>query len=149
MAPADTPQGPAVAGDSVLVHYTGRLDTGTVFDSSREGDPLAFTLGGGQVIPGFDTGVTGLSVGESANIRGQTDRDLKKIESEAYRKVQEVMGDADAQATAIYASAHNRDPELYKLVKRLESYQKSIDADTTVILSTESDFYRGLTKMTR
>ncbi len=55
----------AQEGDTVHIHYTGRLDDGTVFDSSREREPLGFTLGSGQVIPGFDSAVTGMSVGES------------------------------------------------------------------------------------
>jgi modulator of FtsH protease HflC len=85
--------------------------------------------------------------GESARIRGETERELKQIESEAYRKVQEVKGEADARATALYADAHNRDPDLYRLVKSLESYEKSVDADTVLILSTESDFWQQLAKM--
>jgi len=49
----------------VRVHYTGRLDDGTVFDSSRDRDPLEFTVGSGQVIAGFDEAVMGMTVGES------------------------------------------------------------------------------------
>ena len=59
---------PAKNGDRVRVHYTGRLDDGQVFDSSREGDPLEFTVGAGEVIPGFDEGVRGMTVGESKTI---------------------------------------------------------------------------------
>lgn len=55
----------AKTGDTVHIHYTGRLDDGTVFDSSRDRDPLAFTLGEGQVIPGFEAAVTGMETGES------------------------------------------------------------------------------------
>lgn len=51
-------------GDTVRVHYTGSFDDGTIFDSSAGSTPLEFTVGGGQVIPGFDALVTGLSVGE-------------------------------------------------------------------------------------
>jgi len=51
--------------DTVKVHYTGKLEDGTVFDSSEGRDPLEFTVGGGQVIPGFDEAVVGLEVGES------------------------------------------------------------------------------------
>ena len=51
-------------GDTVKVHYTGKLDDGSVFDSSVEGDPLEFTLGSGQIIPGFDEAVNGMAVGE-------------------------------------------------------------------------------------
>lgn len=53
----------AKAGDTVRVHYTGTLDDGTEFDSSRGRDPLEFTLGGGMVIPGFDKAVAGMFVG--------------------------------------------------------------------------------------
>lgn len=51
-------------GDTLRVHYTGRLEDGTMFDTSRGGDPLEFTLGGGQLIPGFERGVTGMEPGE-------------------------------------------------------------------------------------
>jgi peptidylprolyl isomerase len=59
----------AKAGDTVRVHYTGTLDDGTVFDSSDGGDPLEFTLGDGNVIPGFDTAVDGMSVGDTRNVK--------------------------------------------------------------------------------
>jgi len=51
-------------GDTVRIHYTGRLNDGTVFDSSRDRDPLEFTLGEGQVIPGFEDAVLGMSEGQ-------------------------------------------------------------------------------------
>jgi FKBP-type peptidyl-prolyl cis-trans isomerase 2 len=52
-------------GNTVKVHYTGKLADGTVFDSSREREPLEFTLGQGQIIPGFEEAVTGMEEGES------------------------------------------------------------------------------------
>lgn len=55
----------AQTGDTVQVHYTGTLADGTEFDSSRGNDPLAFTLGEGQVIPGFESAVLGMQVGET------------------------------------------------------------------------------------
>jgi peptidylprolyl isomerase len=55
----------AKPGDTVKIHYTGKLDDGTVFDSSVDREPLEFTLSGGQVIPGFDEAVLGMSPGES------------------------------------------------------------------------------------
>jgi peptidylprolyl isomerase len=71
------------SGDTVHVHYTGRLDDGTQFDSSLGRDPLSFTLGAGQVIAGFDKAVAGLGVGESTTVRlepseayGEVDPDL-------------------------------------------------------------------------
>lgn len=52
-------------GDTVRVHYTGKLEDGSVFDSSREREPLEFTIGSGQVIPGFESAVTGMTAGEA------------------------------------------------------------------------------------
>lgn len=64
----------AQKGDTVAVHYTGKLDDGEVFDSSRERDPLEFEIGSGQVIPGFDQAVAGLEVGESREVRIDPDQ---------------------------------------------------------------------------
>lgn len=55
----------AKQGDTVKVHYTGKLADGTTFDSSAEHDPLEFTLGAGEVIPGFEAAVLGMTPGES------------------------------------------------------------------------------------
>ena len=54
----------AKVGDTVKIHYTGKLKDGTVFDSSREREPLQFNIGSGQVIPGFEEAVTGMTPGE-------------------------------------------------------------------------------------
>ena len=58
----------AKSGDTVQVHYTGTLQDGTVFDSSREREPLQFTIGQGQLIAGFEQAVVGLNVGESVSV---------------------------------------------------------------------------------
>ncbi|MEM9923230.1 MAG: peptidylprolyl isomerase [Cyanobacteria bacterium P01_D01_bin.50] len=55
----------AKSGDNVKVHYTGKLDDGTVFDSSADRDPLQFSLGSGNVIPGFEEAIVGMTPGES------------------------------------------------------------------------------------
>ena len=55
----------AQQGDKVRVHYTGKLDDGTVFDSSTDGEPLEFTIGEGNIIPGFEIAVVGMSPGDS------------------------------------------------------------------------------------
>ncbi len=56
-------------GDKVKVHYHGKLDDGTTFDSSEGREPLSFEVGSGMVIPGFDAGVTGMKKGEKKTIR--------------------------------------------------------------------------------
>lgn len=58
----------AKAGDHVKVHYTGRLQDGTIFDSSRDREPLEFTLGEGEVIPGFEQAVMGMEPGETKTV---------------------------------------------------------------------------------
>ncbi|MEL6339780.1 MAG: protease modulator HflC [Myxococcota bacterium] len=82
--------------------------------------------------------------GKRAEILGKKDRELKTISSSAYKQVQEIKGDADAKATAIYADAYNRDPELYKLVKSLETYEDALSEDSTMVLSTDSEFLKTL-----
>ncbi len=64
----------AKQGDTVKVHYTGKLDDGTVFDSSQEREPLEFTIGTGTIIPGFEQAVIGMSPGESKTEVIPTDR---------------------------------------------------------------------------
>ena len=58
----------AKKGNKVRVHYTGRLDDGTQFDSSAGSDPLEFELGAGQVIPGFENAVTGMRPGDKETV---------------------------------------------------------------------------------
>jgi peptidylprolyl isomerase len=60
-------------GDTVKVHYTGTLEDGTVFDSSKDREPLEFTLGRGQLIRGFEDAVMGMSVGETKTIKVPSD----------------------------------------------------------------------------
>ena len=64
----------AQKGNKVQVHYTGKLDDGTVFDSSQGGDPLEFTVGQGQVIPGFENGVEGMEIGQSKTVNIPVDQ---------------------------------------------------------------------------
>lgn len=59
----------AEAGNTVRVHYTGKLDDGEVFDSSASREPLEFRLGAGEVIPGFERAVDGMEVGETREVR--------------------------------------------------------------------------------
>ena len=82
--------------------------------------------------------------GKAAEIRGQKERELKGIQSDAYRKAQEVMGKADGESSRIYAEAYGRDPELYQFLKTMETYRKTMAQDTTLILSTDGEFFKFL-----
>jgi modulator of FtsH protease HflC len=80
--------------------------------------------------------------GERADILGQMQWDLRAIESEAFRRSEEIRGGADAKAAAIYADAYGRDREFYSFVRSLESYRKGVGANSRLVLSTDTDFYK-------
>ena len=83
--------------------------------------------------------------GEAAKIIGRKERDLLSIQSEAYRKEQEIKGKADAQATGIYALAYNSNSsaaDFYQFVKTLDTYKKTLGKDTTTIFTSNSDLFR-------
>jgi modulator of FtsH protease HflC len=87
--------------------------------------------------------------GESAEIRGQKERELDKITSEAYRRAQEIKGKADAEATNIYAEAYNLDPEFYQFMRTLEIYRTTFAEQTLLLLSTDSEFLKFLKQTNR
>lgn len=82
--------------------------------------------------------------GEARKILGEKELDLKRIRSEAYRRAQEIQGKADAEATHIYAKAYGLDPELYSFVKTLEIYGESMDKNSSLVLSTDSELLKYL-----
>ena len=88
--------------------------------------------------------------GEAARIRGNRVRDLNKIQSEAYREVEEIRGVADATASDIYARAYNQSPQavsLYEFTRTMQSYKSIITDNTTLVLSTDSDLFQFLKGM--
>lgn len=85
--------------------------------------------------------------GEAARIRGNRVRDLNKIQSEAYRQVEEIRGVADAKATGIYAKAYNQSPEavaFYEFTRTMQAYKPIIGENTTLVLSTDGDLFKFL-----
>ncbi|MGA9575629.1 MAG: protease modulator HflC [Lysobacterales bacterium] len=88
--------------------------------------------------------------GEAARIRGNRERDLNKIQSEAYREVEEIRGMADAKATEIYAAAYNQSPEsvdFYEFTRTMQAYKDIIKDNSTLVLSTDSDLFKFLKGM--
>jgi membrane protease subunit HflC len=88
--------------------------------------------------------------GEAARIRGNRVRDLNKIQSEAYRQVEEIRGVADATAARIYAAAYSGSPEaiaFFEFTRTMRAYQTIIADNTTLVLSTDSDLFKYLKGM--
>lgn len=81
-------------------------------------------------------------MGEARKIFGEKERDLKKITSQAYKTAQEIKGKADAGAVKIYAKAYSVDPEFYSFTKTLEIYNKALGRNSSIILSTDSEFFK-------
>lgn len=88
--------------------------------------------------------------GEARKIIGNKELDLAQIQSEAIREAETIRGRADAEATNIYAKAYNRNAQtrdLYYFLRSMESFEKSLDEKTTLIITTNSEFYRYLLSM--
>ena len=82
--------------------------------------------------------------GEAQKILGEKERDLQEIESEAFKRAQKIKGAADAEATILYAEAYGKDPEFYSFVQTLEIYREVLDKNSSLILSTDSEFLKYL-----
>jgi membrane protease subunit HflC len=82
--------------------------------------------------------------GEAQKILGEKERDLQEIQSEAFKRAQKIKGAADAEATILYAEAYGKDPEFYSFVQTLEIYREVLDKNSSLILSTDSEFLKYL-----
>lgn len=87
-------------GDTIKVHYTGRLDDETVFDTSRNRDPLEFTVGTGRMIAGFDTAVRGMAVGESKSVSIPPEEAYGQVNEELIAEVPRNRLPADLEPAA-------------------------------------------------
>ena len=119
---------------------------------AREHSFPYFIIGGGYNLLFDDDGFRGLIIknsvigikqmGKKAEIEGQTEKELKQILSAAYRDSQKIKGEADKEATDIYAEAYNQDPGFFAFLKSLDAYSESIDEDTFLILTTDSEYFK-------
>ncbi|MCK4389708.1 MAG: protease modulator HflC [Desulfobacterales bacterium] len=82
--------------------------------------------------------------GEARKIEGEKEREMKRITSEAYKTAQVIKGKADATATKIYAEAYGLDPDFYSFVNTLDMYRETLDKESSLILSTDSEFFKYL-----
>ena len=83
--------------------------------------------------------------GEAAKIMGKKEKDLAEIESESYKSVQKIYGEADANASAIYASSYNKSPEaveFYSFIKTLETYKEVLNSDISLFITTKNPLFK-------
>lgn len=88
--------------------------------------------------------------GEARKIQGDKERDLAQIQSEAVRQAEEIRGRADAEATEIYAAAYNKNRQsidLYRFLRSMEALEKSLDENTNLVISSDSDLFQYLKNM--
>ncbi|WP_137702936.1 FKBP-type peptidyl-prolyl cis-trans isomerase [Marimonas lutisalis] len=103
-------------GDTVRIHYTGTLNDGSVFDSSEGRDPLEFTVGSGQIIPGLDSAMEGMAVGEKRRVEVSSDQAYGPVHEEARRAVpREEIPDEIPMEVGIQVHAHNEQGQVMTL----------------------------------
>jgi modulator of FtsH protease HflC len=83
---------------------------------------------------------------QALTIRANADREKEAIISAAYKEAERIRGEGDAQATRIYGQAYAKNPQFYKLLRTLDSYKKVLDDKTTIILSSDSELLKVLTR---
>lgn len=116
-------------GDSVKVHYVGTLEDGTVFDSSRDREAtLDFQVGTGQMIPGFDTGVVGMAVGETKNLMIPPEQGYGPMNPEAVHDVPRTQFPDDFEFV-VDAMVSGQGPQGPIMAKILEVSEDNIKLD--------------------
>lgn len=83
---------------------------------------------------------------EAAKIRAMTDKEVTILLAKAYQEAEKLKGEGDGDSTRIYAAAYGKDAEFYALVRTLEAYEKSITPETEVVMSTDSELFRYMSR---
>ncbi len=121
----------AKKGDTVKVHYTGRLENGEIFDSSADKSPLNFIIGQREVIKGFDEAVEGLSVGEEITVTIEAEKGYGKSNQDLIQKVKRnEMPDGLDYSVGNQIEITNQDGSLFHvMVKEVSETEVSLDAN--------------------
>jgi membrane protease subunit HflC len=82
--------------------------------------------------------------GEAADIRGKMERELEEISSEAAKEAEQIRGRADGKVTKIYAEAYQKDPDFYEFLRTMETYPDTLDKDSWLMMSTDSQYFKYL-----
>ncbi|MFD2110822.1 FKBP-type peptidyl-prolyl cis-trans isomerase [Thiorhodococcus fuscus] len=118
-------------GNTVKIHYTGTLDDGTVFDSSNGREPLEFTLGTGGVIPGFESAVTGMSVGETKTVTIPPEQAYGQYQEEMTQQVPRsaIPAEIDLQIGMILNAEAPDGSQVSFVVKAFDEEEVTIDGN--------------------
>ena len=118
-------------GDTVKVHYTGKLEDGMVFDSSENREPLEFTIGEGKIIPGFEQAVIGMSPGESKTEKIQADQAFGPYREELVLEVdrQQIPADVKLEVGKRLQFHHANDRATQALITDVSESKVTVDAN--------------------
>ena len=109
-------------GQTVSLHYIGTFDDGTKFDSSRDrGQPLTFQVGSGQVIPGFDTAVRSMTVGETQDVRIEAAEAYGETNPEAFQDVPRAIFDPEMELI-VDATVYGQQPDGRQMMARIVEF---------------------------
>jgi FKBP-type peptidyl-prolyl cis-trans isomerase 2 len=118
-------------GKTIKIHYTGKLDDGTVFDSSRERDPLEFTMGSGGLIKGFEDAVRGMTVGEMKTIRIASGEAYGPYRDDLVMSINkgQLPPDIDARQGVILSLRHPNGGTIDALISEVTDDSVTLDAN--------------------
>jgi FKBP-type peptidyl-prolyl cis-trans isomerase 2 len=118
-------------GDQVKVHYTGKLEDGTVFDSSRQRDPFEFNVGDGRLIPAFENAVVGMSPGETKEVKIEADQAYGPYHKELVQAVDKSYfpENMDVQVGLQFKVKHTDDQTIVFKVVKIEGEKITLDAN--------------------
>ena len=118
-------------GDEVKVHYTGKLEDGTVFDSSKERDPFGFTVGEGRLIPAFENAVIGMAPGDTKEIKIEAEEAYGSYHKELVQDVDKSYfpDDMEIQVGLQFKVKHTDDQTIVFKVIHIEGTKVTLDAN--------------------
>ena len=121
----------AKKGDTVKVHYTGKLTDGTVFDSSRDKEPMEFQLGQGQLIPGFEQAVTGMKPGDAKTVNIPPDEAYGQRREELTQKVprQQLPADIEIEVGQRFQAGEQEGHPMIVEVSEIGESEITLDAN--------------------
>jgi peptidylprolyl isomerase len=118
-------------GNTIRIHYTGRLDDGTIFDSSKEREPLEFTMGSGDIIKGFEDAVRGMTVGELKTIRITSGEAYGPYRDDLVMSINKTQlpSDIEAKQGAVLSLRHPNGGKIDAVIAEVTADSVTLDAN--------------------